>query len=146
MCINQNLEIGHVFFHRDEELPWWPCGFRRCHWLLAVCHHCLGSNPDHGMWESYKWLLGVMQWLSPGTLGSTTRYKRRVTTWPQFHLDVKCDKPRGDWGNRSTRGKPLTYPKSLATYVVNLIFKALTFFYLYSRDWQLISSTYSADI
>ena len=22
-----------------EGLPWWPCGIRRCHWLLAVSHH-----------------------------------------------------------------------------------------------------------
>ena len=21
-----------------EGLPWWPCGLRRCHWLLAVSH------------------------------------------------------------------------------------------------------------
>ena len=41
-------------------LPWWLCGLRHCHWLLAVLHHYLCSNPVRGMWESCHWL-GVRQ-------------------------------------------------------------------------------------
>ena len=33
-------------------LLWRPCGLRRRHWLHAVSHLCLGSNPSLGMWES----------------------------------------------------------------------------------------------
>ena len=38
-------------------LPWWRNGLRYCQWLLAVSHHCPGSNPGCGMWEGYQWLM-----------------------------------------------------------------------------------------
>ena len=53
-----------------EGLPWWPCGLRHCHWLLAVSHHCLGSNPGWGMWESCQWP-GMKCWFVPCTLDSS---------------------------------------------------------------------------
>ena len=44
-------------------LPWWPCGLRRCHWLLPVSHHCKGLNRTRGMWECCQWL-GVRRWFA----------------------------------------------------------------------------------
>ena len=46
---------------RISGLPWWLCGLQCCHWLLAVSHHCPGSSPTQGMWESYQ-LLGARWW------------------------------------------------------------------------------------
>ena len=61
--------IWHLSF------TWWPCGPRRCHWLITVSHHCRGTNPIRGMWGSCQ-LLGVRWWFSPGTL----RFPPSVTT------------------------------------------------------------------
>ena len=83
--------LPHSCHHPDREiciqscflpvsgLPWWPCGLRHCHWLLAVSHHCLGSNPGRGMRESCQWL-GVRQWFSLRTLVSSTRYNWLIMT------------------------------------------------------------------
>ena len=60
-------------------LPWWPCGLRRCHWLLAVSHHCTSSNPIREMWASCQWL-GVRRWFSLGTPVTSTSYNWLVTT------------------------------------------------------------------
>ena len=45
-----------------------PCGLRRRHWLQAVSHLCLGSNPGLGMWESCQWH-GVRRWFFAGYSG-----------------------------------------------------------------------------
>ena len=58
-----------------------PCGLSRRHWLHAVSHHCLGSNPGLGMWERCQWL-GVRRWFSPGPPVSSTIYR---------HNWHKCD-------------------------------------------------------
>ena len=47
---------GGTHAQKTVGLSWWPCGLRRCHWLLAVSHHCSGSNPTWCMWESDRWL------------------------------------------------------------------------------------------
>ena len=36
------------------------CGLRLCHWLLAISHHCRGSNPIRDIWESCQWLRGYV--------------------------------------------------------------------------------------
>ena len=50
------------------------------HWysFINCSHHCLGSNPSWGKWESYQWL-GVRQWFSPGTHVSSPTYNWIVT-------------------------------------------------------------------
>ena len=53
---------------RSLPLDWRPCGLRRRHWLYAVSHHCLGSNPGLGMRESCQWL-GVRRWFFAGYSG-----------------------------------------------------------------------------
>ena len=80
-------------------LLWRPCGLRRCHWLHAVSHHCLGLNPSLGMWESCQWL-GARQWFSPGIPVSSTTYNWQVTNKPhviginvmkmKFQIQIQC--------------------------------------------------------
>ena len=41
------------------DLPWWPCGPRRCFWLMAVSHHCLCSNSSRGAWKKVASDLGL---------------------------------------------------------------------------------------
>ena len=54
---------------------------RRCHWMLAVSHHCSGSNPGQDMREGCQWLR-VMRWFGPGTPVSSTTYKWLVMIYP----------------------------------------------------------------
>ena len=62
-----------------QGLPWWPCGLRRCHWLLAVSHFCLGLNPTRDMWESCQWL-GIRQCFLSRIPVSYTSYNWLFTT------------------------------------------------------------------
>ena len=43
--------------------PWWPCGLRRFHGLLAVSDYCPGLNPGLGKYGSCQWR-GVRRWFS----------------------------------------------------------------------------------
>ena len=51
----------------------WQCGLRLRHWLHAVSHQCLGSNPSLDMWGICQWL-GFRRNFSPGTPVSSTSY------------------------------------------------------------------------
>ena len=70
--------------HKDHfilyRLPWWPCGLRRCHWLLDVSRHCLDLNPGWGMWWCYQWLAFKTPWSSPGTPVSSASHNWLVKT------------------------------------------------------------------
>ena len=57
-----------------EDLAWWSCGLRYCHWLLAVSHNCPG--PYRG--RAYEkitsnlvsvFLPGTEQFSPPATTG-----------------------------------------------------------------------------
>ena len=54
---------------------WWPCGLRHCQRLLAVSHHCSGSNPT-GTYEKFASDLG----LAAGGFRWVLRFPPPVTT------------------------------------------------------------------
>ena len=53
---------------------------RYYHWLLAILHHCLSSDPARGMFESYQWL-GFRRWTYLGSTVSSDTYNWLLKNW-----------------------------------------------------------------